>query len=48
MRYTHAMRYAQRLLTESGFVAVTVEPVDLRLEQSVAVPGFLVAAQKPA
>lgn len=48
MRYAQTTGYVQRLLDASGFAAPSIEAIELRMEQDAVIPGFLVAAQKPA
>ena len=48
MRYAQAKMYVQRLLDTSGFAAPSIQAIDLRVEQDTVIPGYLVAAQKPA
>lgn len=48
MRYSHKPQYLKDLLARNGFVSVSTEDLDLRMEQDVAIPGLIVAAQKPA
>ena len=47
MRYAHATAYVKRLLATDGFTTVTIDPIDLRVENDVAVRGYIVSAQKP-
>lgn len=48
MRYGQTTTYVKRLLHASGFASPSIEIIDLRMEQDVAIPGYLVAVQKPA
>ncbi|MBL8310381.1 MAG: tetratricopeptide repeat protein [Burkholderiales bacterium] len=47
LRYSHKESHVRRLLAEDGYVEVAIEDVDLRTEGGVAIPGYIVAAQKP-
>ena len=47
MRYAQSQNYVKRLLDNAGFVAPSIEAIDLRMEQDVAITGFLVSVQKP-
>ena len=47
MRYAQSQKYVKRLLDNAGFVAPSIEAIDLRMEQDVAITGFLVSVQKP-
>jgi predicted TPR repeat methyltransferase len=44
-RYAHAEPYLQAALAGAGFEAISVEPVDLRMEAGEPVRGFVVRAQ---
>ncbi len=45
-RYAHALHYLQAALAGAGFEAITLEPVDLRLEAGEPVRGFVVRARR--
>ena len=47
MRYAHTIAYVKRLLSDAGFAVPAIDEIDLRLEKTEAIPGFLVAVQKP-
>lgn len=47
LRYSHKESHVRRLLADDGFVDVSLEDVELRTEAGVAIPGYIVAAQKP-
>ncbi|HOB01282.1 methyltransferase domain-containing protein [Casimicrobium huifangae] len=47
LRYSHKASHVRTLLDQLGFVACEFEDVDLRTENGVAIPGFIVSAQKP-
>jgi len=46
-RYAHSLRSIERLCRTAGFVIASVETLDLRLENQVPIPGFIVIADKP-
>lgn len=48
MRYSHKPQYLKDLLVRNGFTSISTQDLDLRMEQEVAIPGLIVAAQKPA
>ena len=43
-RYSHARDYVERVLATTGFEAITLDPVQLRMECGKPVEGWLVAA----
>ena len=45
LRYSHKASHVRTLLDQLGFVACEFEDVDLRTENGVAIPGFIVSAQ---
>jgi predicted TPR repeat methyltransferase len=47
-RFAHKRSHVEALCRAAGFGEVVVEPMDLRLEDGVPVPGYLVTARKPA
>jgi predicted TPR repeat methyltransferase len=47
MRYAHTIAYVKRLLADAGFAPPSIDEIDLRLEKTDPIPGFLVAVQKP-
>lgn len=47
MRYTHPTAYVKQLLATDGFAGITTDRIDLHVENAVAVPGYIVSAQKP-
>ena len=46
-RYAHSLCSIENLCRAAGFVIASVETLDLRLENQVPVPGFIVVADKP-
>ena len=48
MRYGQTTGYVRRLLSAAGFAEPSIDDIDLRMEQDVVIPGYLVAVQKPA
>ena len=46
-RYTHAGAYLRSTLADVGFDPIELQPEVLRLEASLPVPGWLVAARRP-
>lgn len=46
-RFAHKRSHIEALCRGAGFGEITVEPMDLRLEDGVPVRGFLVVARKP-
>lgn len=48
MRYAQSQKYVKRLLETTGFAAPLIEAMDLRMEQDIAITGFLVSVQKHA
>lgn len=48
MRYAQTIAYVSRLLNAAGFALPSIEAINLRMEQEVVIPGYLVAVQKPA
>jgi len=47
LRYSHKASHVRALLDQLGYVASEFEDIDLRTENGVAIPGFIVSAQKP-
>ncbi len=48
MRYAQSQKYVKGLLKTTGFAVPAIEELDLRMEQTEAITGFLVSVQKPA
>jgi predicted TPR repeat methyltransferase len=45
-RYAHSQDSVKALCREAGFAVCTIEPVDLRLERGIPIPGFIAVAEK--
>jgi predicted TPR repeat methyltransferase len=45
-RYAHTVSSIQALCRGAGFDSCTIEPIDLRFEREVAIPGFIAIAKK--
>ncbi|HET7064935.1 MAG TPA: tetratricopeptide repeat protein [Rudaea sp.] len=45
-RYAHTVSSIQAFCRDAGFGSCTIEPIDLRFERKVAIPGFIAIAKK--
>ena len=46
-RYAHARNSIEALCSAAGFTPCSVESLDLRLEETTPIPGYIVVAEKP-